>query len=267
MELHYTFPSDKVNSLVVQYEHVSTSEYDTIFSDKHISSGYASLVFNTYGAATILDASSSILPPYFMVVPLLKCVRIGVSVPFQSTIVTCKAPVLSRLLNFNLNSEPLNHYRIIKNSRIESLNNTLKTATNTGQQVAIIEDFIVNKLSIGTYKYDEIDHIYDSILNSKGSIPICDITNTYEKSPRSFRRRFVERVGVNAKVLARIARVNYLWNLIIKNKAIDFQDMVFEGGFYDQAHLIHDFKTIIGETPSVFFKRNLENTMLMSGKI
>lgn len=73
-------------------------------------------------------------------------------------------------------------------------------------------------------------------------------------------------MGLNAKSLARIVRVNYLWSNIINHQAVDFQKMVFEGDYFDQAHLIHDFKQIVGETPSYFFKRNLDNVKIISGK-
>jgi AraC-like DNA-binding protein len=51
----------------------------------------------------------------------------------------------------------------------------------------------------------------------------------------------------------------------MENKAEDYQSVVFMANFHDQAHLINDFKKIIGETPKAFFSRNLDNVRVISG--
>ena len=64
----------------------------------------------------------------------------------------------------------------------------------------------------------------------------------------------------------RIVRFNYLWDKIRTEHVLDYQDLVFDGHFFDQSHFIKDFKDIIGETPSYFFKRNLQHLQIISGK-
>jgi hypothetical protein len=43
--------------------------------------------------------------------------------------------------------------------------------------------------------------------------------------------------------------------------------MVYDGNYYDQAHLIHDFKAVIGEAPFHFFKKEQDKVVFLSGKI
>lgn len=85
-------------------------------------------------------------------------------------------------------------------------------------------------------------------------------------SPSSLQRKFARRVGISPKGLMRITRLNYLWDRIRHGCAVDFQDMVFEGKYFDQAHFIKDFKSLTGEAPGHFFARNLEATRMLSGK-
>lgn len=85
-------------------------------------------------------------------------------------------------------------------------------------------------------------------------------------SCRTLQRKFIKRTGVTPKVLMRIVRLNYLWTKINNHYAVNYQDLVFEGNFFDQAHFINDFKSIVGETPNHFFNRNLNIVELFSGK-
>lgn len=98
------------------------------------------------------------------------------------------------------------------------------------------------------------------------SQPLSEIFESLCINERTLQRHFIKRVGVGPKLLARIVRVNYLWDQIERDGLNDYQDLVFLGNYYDQTHFIKDFKNIIGETPSSFFNRNLGLVKLLSGK-
>lgn len=85
-------------------------------------------------------------------------------------------------------------------------------------------------------------------------------------SQRTLQRQFIRRVGTSPKRLERISRINRVWDLISFDKIIDYQNLVIKGCYYDQSHFIKEFKEIVGETPDNFFKRDLENVKIMSGK-
>lgn len=266
MKLDYYPSSDPNRALVIQYEHVQAEGENISVVDRHIPSGYTSLVFNLSGRAAIHEESLIKLPCHFMVVPLFRAINIGIYDDLDSFIITCRASVLSRLLSLNLASVKNDFYRRLENSGTKAIEQQFMKYKSAEERIAIIEQFFQDK---GLMKYtpDEIDILYNRITDGNGCTPIAEQIELFDKSPRYFRHHFIERVGINAKTLTRIVRVNYLWSMIMKNSAIDFQDMVFEGGYFDQAHLIHDFKKIVGEAPSYFFKRNLDNVMIMSGKM
>ncbi len=266
MKLDYYLPSDLNQLLVIQYEHVQAEGENISVIDRHIPSGYASLVFNSSGRAVIHEEPLIQLPRHFMVVPLFHAVNIGIYENLDSFIITCKASVLSKLLSLNLSSCKNDFYRRSQNDGLKTITQKFIEKKSATDRIAIIEQFFHEK-GLSDYVPDEIDILYNLIMEGQGCVPIAGQVEQFDQSPRYFRRHFIERVGINAKTLARIVRVNYLWSMIMKNSAVDFQDMVFEGGYFDQAHFIHDFKKIAGETPSYFFKRNLDNVMIMSGKM
>ena len=65
----------------------------------------------------------------------------------------------------------------------------------------------------------------------------------------------------------RIVLLDYLWTKIKDENAIDYQDLVFDGNYSDQSHIIKDFKSNIGETPGYFFNRKLQIAKILSGKM
>ena len=265
MKLDYYQPSKSCRSLVIQYEHVQAEGENVSSIDRHIPSGYASLVFNSSGWAAIHEAQLIHLPRHFMVVPLFRAVNIGIYEDLDSFIITCRASVLSHLLSLNLSSFKDDFYRRSENDGLKVMKQQFIEHKSAEERISIIEHFFEEK-GLTEYIPDEIDTLYNSIMEGRGCTPIAQQIEQFELSPRYFRQHFTKRIGLNAKTLARIVRVNHLWSMIIKNCAVDFQDMVFEGDYFDQAHLIHDFKKIVGETPSFFFNRNLNNVMIISGK-
>lgn len=266
MKLDYYEPSGLYRSLIKQYEHVRAESDKLSIIDCHIPSGYASLVFNSSGRAMIHEEQTVTLPGHFIVAPLFRAVKIGIYNNIDSFIITCRASVLSRLLSISLSSSQRGYYLRIENEYLDKIGHLFLDYKCAKERISIIEQFFADK-GVLRYRPDEIDQLYTIIMEGGGSIPISTHIKQFNRSSRYFRDHFTERIGVNAKTLARIVRVNHLWSMIMNDRAVDFQDMVFEEGYFDQSHLIHDFKKIVGEKPSYFFKRNLDHVKIISGKI
>ncbi len=71
-------------------------------------------------------------------------------------------------------------------------------------------------------------------------------------SARQFRRRCLEETGVTPKHLARISRFRRAWSNIGSQRKIDWATVAVESGYYDQAHLIHEFQKFSGNTPGAY---------------
>jgi AraC-like DNA-binding protein len=67
-------------------------------------------------------------------------------------------------------------------------------------------------------------------------------------SPRQLERRFKARVGMSPKLFARIRRFQRVFPAI--EEGGEWVDAAAACGYYDQAHLIRDFRTFAGEPPS-----------------
>jgi len=140
----------------------------------------------------------------------------------------------------------------------QELEKTILEATNNETRVAILERFLETKLST-TKKSDEaIDFCVEALSNSNGAITIEKLTEELHISKRQLERKFQATVGLNLKTFSRIIRFNYALQLIEKKEFDGFTKVAYDGGFYDQAHFIKDFKDLTGLNPKQYFSENLE---------
>lgn len=73
-------------------------------------------------------------------------------------------------------------------------------------------------------------------------------------SIRSFERKCKERLGMPAKMYARIARFHKAYKILESRPKIAWADLTYEVGYYDQTHFIKDFKEFARLTPTVLHK-------------
>jgi AraC-like DNA-binding protein len=262
-DVKFCLPDQNISWLVNQFE---TIEFDgsSVFADTFIPRCDSALVFH-FGEPPSIIKPVQIKMPLFFIAPVLRTsLKLEIRNQLSSFIVICKTSVLSRLLNIDMTPTPSFNIEPGHN-KIYTLWMLLKKIKSTENRIRCFTEF-VNKLPGTPYIYDELDNIYENINKRSVTIPLSELLQESLINKRSLRRNFIKRVGLSPKTLSRIVRVNYVWNEIKSHKSIDFQKVIFDGGFYDQAHFIKDFKLITGESPSHFFKRDLQIVKMISGK-
>lgn len=73
-------------------------------------------------------------------------------------------------------------------------------------------------------------------------------------SIRNFERKCKERLGMPAKMYARIARFHKAYKILESRPIISWPDLTYEAGYYDQTHFIKDFKEFARLTPTILHK-------------
>jgi len=79
-------------------------------------------------------------------------------------------------------------------------------------------------------------------------------------SVRNFGRRFIEQVGISPKFYFRLLRFNNAVNTKIKKPASSWTSIAHECGYYDQMHMIRDFKQFADLNPNKLFSNPEELT-------
>jgi len=81
-----------------------------------------------------------------------------------------------------------------------------------------------------------------------GSDPLIVRAEDPEVSTRTEQRRFLQTTGMTRSMIGQIERARHATFLLRQGRSI--LDVVFETGYYDQAHLTRSLKHYIGQTPA-----------------
>jgi AraC-like DNA-binding protein len=87
-----------------------------------------------------------------------------------------------------------------------------------------------------------------------GRVPIDAVARAHGLSRQAFARRFAASTGLTPKVFARITRFQALVHTLLSSDVSQWATMGPAVGFYDQAHMINEFRLFAGASPTVFFQ-------------
>jgi AraC-like DNA-binding protein len=71
-------------------------------------------------------------------------------------------------------------------------------------------------------------------------------------SRRRFTQLFREQIGLTPKVFCRVQRFQTALKQIKSGASVDWAQLALTAGYYDQAHLAHEFQNFSGLTPSAY---------------
>lgn len=99
------------------------------------------------------------------------------------------------------------------------------------------------------------------LLNAGNAYSIDDVARDACLSLRQFQRKCNERLGMNPKLYARIARFSKAYSMYEANQKLTWSHICYRCGYFDQMHFIRDFKEFAGITPGLMSKK-LEDSSL-----
>jgi AraC-like DNA-binding protein len=88
---------------------------------------------------------------------------------------------------------------------------------------------------------------------SHGRVRVSWLAEELGWSRKRLAARFREEVGLTPKAVARVLRFEHAVHLA-EHGDLSWGRLAHECGYYDQAHLIHEFRAISGCTPGTFFQ-------------
>lgn len=131
-------------------------------------------------------------------------------------------------------------------------------AVSDHDKITVLENFLKHQLSRSTRHDSNAEHLVEQMVETNGSVAIEMVAEKLHIGKRQLERKFVAAVGLPPKMLARILRFQHTLQLIENGEFINLTQVAYDGGFYDQAHFIKDFKQFTGLNPKKYFSENLE---------
>jgi AraC-like DNA-binding protein len=99
---------------------------------------------------------------------------------------------------------------------------------------------------------DPVEKVVAWLVENRGQVPVEDLADSASLSLRQFRRICLERTGLTPKRLARVLRFRQALVHAGQERPADWAQVALECGYYDQAHLINEFREFSGLAPGEF---------------
>lgn len=132
----------------------------------------------------------------------------------------------------------------------------LNAGTNE-QRITLVESFLLDQLKQNTAVDRIAAQAVSAIIAAEGRITIKQLASNLNIGHRQLERRFMANVGLTPKLLSRITRFQYIQNLIERKQFPKLTSLAYDGGFYDQAHFIRDFRAFTGLSPKQHYAPDL----------
>jgi AraC-like DNA-binding protein len=97
--------------------------------------------------------------------------------------------------------------------------------------------------------------IVDEICLNREIMTVDDVVARFALNKRMLQRLFDQYIGVTPKWVIRVYRLHESVERLNSGKAVDFAGLAQDLGYFDQAHFVKDFKSIVGRTPAGYVKQ------------
>ena len=190
-----------------------------------------------------------------MVGPQLSRVSIDINKSHKAVRVGFHPGGLFRLLGIPLSEMVDESYNAadVFGAELTAMNNRLQEDIDFDEIKKVIETFLLQKAK-SLKKALPFDLAMLELLRVNGNVSVEHIASLACLSLRQFERVSKERIGLPPKLFARLVRFSNAYRLHENNPEISWTSIAYECGYFDQMHLIRDFKEFAGVAPGVIEK-------------
>jgi AraC-like DNA-binding protein len=128
---------------------------------------------------------------------------------------------------------------------VAALRDRLATAAGPHEMLTLLEDQLM-RLVCETAGLGLVRHASSVIAATSGAVAIGDLSVAAGVSSTHLARRFKEIIGVTPKRFARTYRFTAAVFAIDPAERVDWGDLAYGAGYFDQAHFDNEFRTLRG---------------------
>lgn len=125
----------------------------------------------------------------------------------------------------------------------------LRQARTDARRLAALEDWLTARLRRTAPRRSTARAAVELILRVHGRKRIDDVARALGWSRRRIERAFARDLGIRPKLFARIVRLNAVLATLDEPERTSAVDLALETGYFDQAHLLRDFRMLAGRAP------------------
>ena len=137
-----------------------------------------------------------------------------------------------------------------------ALEDAVNSASSFQARVAIVEMFVRHR-TVNMDPRPMVAQLATNLITmGYGKVSISRLAEYLNRSERSLERDFRGQVGISPKLFARITRFQNVVRSVGSVSNAKMIETALATGYFDQSHMVRDFKEFAGTTPTEFFKRS-----------
>lgn len=129
-------------------------------------------------------------------------------------------------------------------------------ADNISKSISIIQAYLLKKLFMRKvcYRHLAIKAAAEQLIRQRGLYTISKLANDFNMSQQTLEVQFMNQVGIDPKTFCRLIRFKQAVELKKYKPSLTWTNIAHDCGFYDQMHMIKDFKNFTDLSPNAFMK-------------
>ena len=141
--------------------------------------------------------------------------------------------------------------RDLNSSLFANLYDQISEHKNLNEKVFIIEQALIEALRPDRIISTRMTNAIQQLNNSQGRIALSVLSQQLNINQRKLERLFKKQLGMSGGDYAKIIRIEQARSLLKKTK-LPLAEAAYKLSFYDQAHFIKSFKSVVGITPGQY---------------
>jgi AraC-like DNA-binding protein len=168
---------------------------------------------------------------------------------------------LSPLSGYTLLGVPLNalHGRIVDLRGLlgadgRRLAEALREARTWRERFTLLDQHLLDRLDTGPRPSPEVVRALRRLAATGGTVRIGTLAEEVGWSHKHLITRFTQQVGLTPKAAARLVRFDRVLRRLDLPGAPGWERIAAEAGYADQSHLVREFRTFTGVTPTAYLR-------------
>ncbi|MEJ7626186.1 MAG: helix-turn-helix domain-containing protein [Ferruginibacter sp.] len=147
-------------------------------------------------------------------------------------------------------------------AEVRIINDQLQHIHDLNEGKNIVERFLLNHLTTARTMLP-FDSALCMLMHNNGNMSMEKTASLSCLSLKQFERKCKERIGMNPKLYARILKFSKAYRIHETFPQLSWTKIAYEAGYYDQMHMIRDFKIFAGVNPTVIEQQLLSTPFRM----
>ncbi|HET9408096.1 MAG TPA: helix-turn-helix domain-containing protein [Candidatus Sulfotelmatobacter sp.] len=141
---------------------------------------------------------------------------------------------------------------LIWGSMVQSLRERLRSANEPAKKFQILEAALLSRINERVQLNAAVRYALLEFARRPGIPMVRELAREAGLSRRRFAQLFREQIGLTPKLYCRVQRFQTALKQIASGASVDWAQLALTAGYYDQAHLAHEFQDFSGLSPSAY---------------